>query len=1036
MSDVGQRERQAQNRVVRLFVEQCGYEYGGNREDYDNSNVDEMLLRQNLLARGIDEELASRAVQQLLTAVSLAAGQSLYDANRKVYDLLRYGVKVKRDVGENYETVWLIDWDNRTANHFVVAEEVTIKGEHNKRPDLVLYVNGIALGVIELKRSYVSVSEGIRQNIGNQKQHFVRPFFTTAQLLFAGNDVEGLRYGVIETPEKYWLEWKEPADSSVGAGIANPLDRALMQMAGKERFLELIHDFIVFDLGVKKTARHNQFFGVKAAQERVRSREGGIIWHTQGSGKSLTMVWLAKWIREHQTDARVLIITDRTELDEQIEKVFGGVNEAVYRTTSGADMITQLNQSTPWLLCSLVHKFRGGDDDNERDEAGDEFIRELHAKIPAGFRAKGDLFVFVDEAHRTQSGKMHHAMKQLLPDSMFIGFTGTPLLKADKMTSIETFGSFIHTYKFDEAVHDGVVLDLRYEARNVDQELKGSAQVDRWFDLKTKGLTDLSKARLKRKWGTMQKVVSAKSRAEMIVQDVLMDFEREPRLISGRGNAMLVSDSVYQACKFYDLFVQAGFRGKVAIVSSYVPNATAISKEDAGEGDNEELRKYDIYRQMLANYFNEPADKAVLRIEEFEKDVKRRFIEEPGQMRLLIVVDKLLTGFDAPSATYLYIDKSMRDHGLFQAICRVNRLDGDDKTYGYVIDYRDLFKSLDKAITDYTSEALDGYAKEDVEGLLEDRIKQEREDLDEALEKIRALCEPVAMPKDTVQYQHYFVATVPGDADQIKANEPKRVELYKSVSTLVRAYAALANDMARAGYTDAEARTIRDEVAHYVAAKNEVEVGAGENIDMKQFEAGMRALLDTYIQADPVDQVATFDKGLVQLIVERGAAAIDSLPEGIKKNQEAVAETIINNVRKTIVDERAMNPKYYDRMSTLLDALIERRRQDALDYAGYLAKLLELTTQVGTGESEVPYPDWARTPARRALVDFAWPEGIEIDIEYVHDAIQSAKEHGWAGSVMKERAMARALRRELPEGFDPQRLQSLINLLKEHDEYR
>lgn len=1029
MSTVGQKERATQNRVVRLFRNRLKYQYGGNREDQDNTNVDEALLRRNLLARGVDEELVNRAIQQLLTASSLGAGQSLYDANRRVYDLLRYGVKVKRDVGANFETVWLIDWDNPDTNRFVVAEEVTIRGQHTKRPDIVLYVNGIALGVIELKRSYVSANEGIRQNIGNQKQHFVRPFFTTVQLLFAGNDVEGLRYGVIETPEKYWLEWKEPGEEP------NPLDRSLMQMCSKERFLELIHDFIVFDSGVKKTARHNQFFGVKAAQKRIASREGGIIWHTQGSGKSLTMVWLAKWIQESQTDPRVLIITDRTELDEQIEKVFAGVNERIIRTGSGVAMITLLNQSHPWLMCSLVHKFRGSDDDSSRDKDADDYIKQLSATIPADFRAKGNFFVFVDEAHRTQSGKMHRAMKQLLPDAMFIGFTGTPLLKADKMTSIEAFGSFIHTYKFDEAVRDGVVLDLRYEARNIDQELKGAAHVDKWFDLKTKGLTDLSKARLKKKWGTMQKVVSARSRAEMVVQDVLMDFEREPRLISGRGNAMLVGDSVYQACKFYELFVQAGFKGKVAIVSSYVPNATAISKEDAGEGDNEELRKYDIYRQMLADYFDEPADRAVQRIEEFQKEVKRRFVEEPGQMRLLIVVDKLLTGFDAPSASYLYIDKKMRDHGLFQAICRVNRLDGEDKTYGYVIDYRDLFKSLDKAITDYTSEALDGYAKEDIEGLLEDRIQQEREDLDEALERIRALCEPVAPPKGTLEYQHFFVAMIPGDVDQIKGNEPKRVELYKSAAALVRAYGALANDMERAGYGAAEARAIKDQVAHYVAVKNEVEVGAGENIDMKQFEAGMRSLLDTYIQADPVEQVATFEKGLVQLIVERGADGIDALPGGIKKNPEAVAETIINNVRKTIVDERAMNPKYYDRMSLLLDAIIEQRRLEAIEYAEYLSKLLDLTTRVGTGESGASYPNWASTPARRALVDFSWPEGIELDPRQVHDLVQSAKEHGWTASIMKERSLVRALRRQLPEGLEAERMQRLIELLKKHDEY-
>lgn len=1026
---VGQPERATQDRVVKLFQDQLGYEYAGNW-DYrpDNSNIEEAYLRQNLLARGYDEVVITRAINELHKAAAVGGARSLYEANRGVYELLRYGVKVKRGVSDQYETIQLIDWDNPNANHFVVAEEVSIKGEHNKRPDAVLYVNGLALGVIEFKRSKVTLSEGIRQNIGNQQQHFIRPFFSTVQLLFAANDVEGLRYGVIETPEKYWLQWKEPSN------VAHPLDRALLQMCSKERFLELIHDFMVFDSGVKKTARHNQYFGVKAAQERVGTREGGIIWHTQGSGKSLTMVWLAKWIREHQDQARVLIITDRTELDEQIEGVFGGVNEEIYRTRSGADLIGTINKHDPWLICSLVHKFRGGDDDADLDEAGDEFIAELNAKLPKGFEAKGNLFVFVDEAHRTQSGKMHRAMKALLPEAMFIGFTGTPLLKADKATSLETFGRFIHTYKFDEGVRDGVVLDLRYEARDIDQELKGASKVDEWFETKTKGLTDLSKARLKKKWGTMQKVVSAKSRAEMIVQDILMDFDREPRLVSGRGNAMLVSDSIYQACKLYEMFVNAGFKGKCAIVTSYVPNPSHISKEDSGEGATEKLRQYEIYRQMLADYFNEAADKAVLRIDEFEKDVKRRFVDEPGQLRLLIVVDKLLTGFDAPSATYLYLDKKMRDHGLFQAICRVNRLDGDDKTYGYVIDYRDLFKSLEGAITDYTSGALDGYEKEDVEGLLKDRTEQERNDLDDALEKIRNLVEPVASPKGTLEYQHYFVAEEPGDGEQIKANESKRVAFYKAVASLVRAYSVLANDMDRAGYSAAEAAAIKKEAADFVSVRDEVEIGAGENIDLKQFEAGMRALLDTYIQADPVEKVATFERGLVELIVERGEAAIDALPPGIRNNPEAIAETIVNNVRKTIIDEHAMNPKYYDTMSSLLDALIEQRRDEAIDYKEYLAKVLELATKVGTKESDATYPEWVKTAAQRALYDFGWQE--DVDVETIYDTIQNEKRHNWAGDKFKQRELANALRRVLPEDFDRDRLTALLNLLKEHDEYR
>ena len=1027
MSDVGQIERKTQQRVIALFNE-IGYDYLGNWEYRNgNSNIEVDLLAQNLKARGYNDNLINKAILKLTSDASLGGGRDLYEANKDVYGLLRYGVHVKPGIGENTETIWLIDWEQPEANHFAVAEEVTVAGNHTKRPDLVLYVNGIALATIELKRSKVAVSEGIRQTIGNQNAQFIRPFFTTVQLVMAGNDVEGLRYGVIDTPEKYWLAWREPSE------IEEPLDRALTQLCAKERFLEIVHDFMVFDAGTKKTCRHNQYFGVKAAQARVAKREGGIIWHTQGSGKSLTMVWLAKWLREHRPDARVLLITDRTELDAQIEGVFNGVNEEIYRTTSGTDLLSTLNRSTPWLVSSLIHKFRSSDQDEDRDEADTDFIKQLKTIIPANFKAKGDLFIFVDEAHRTQSGKMHEAMKQILPGAMFIGFTGTPLLKKDKETSIETFGSFIHTYKYDEAVEDGVVLDLRYEARNIDQELMAPDKVDKWFDAKTKGMTDLSRAELKKRWGTMQKVVSAEPRARQIVNDILLDMDTKPRLMDGRGNAMLVGSSIYQACKFYELFSQAGFKGKCAIVTSYEPQAGDISKEDSGEGATERLRQYDIYRQMLADHFNESADQAVNKVELFEKQVKHKFVTEPGQMRLLIVVDKLLTGFDAPSATYLYIDKKMQDHSLFQAICRVNRLDGDDKDYGYIVDYRDLFNSLESAITDYTSGALDGYAKEDIKGLLSNRIDKAREDLDEALERIRAICEPVAPPKNTLQYQKYFCAAEQGSAEQLKANEPKRVELYKSVAALVRTFGNLANEMSEAGYSNAEAAAIKTEVAHYASVRDEVKLGAGEDVDFKQYEAGMRHLLDTYIQAKPSEVLSDFeDAGLIQLIVKLGAGAIDKLPKGIKKDPEAVAETITNNMRKLIIDERPMNPKYYDRMSELLDALLEERRKGALDYKDYLEKLLEQAAKLGKGESDTEYPEWANNGARRALFDFFTPElnlAIEID-----GAVRHSKPDSWVGNAIKEKKVKQAIAAVLPEGFGP--LDELFELVKARNEYR
>lgn len=1028
MSNVGQIERRAQDRVVELFRRTLGYDYLGNWQDRaGNSNVERQILELNLEMRGYGAVHIGKAVDRLKSEASLGGGRDLYEANRDVYGLLRYGVGVKPEAGHLTDTVKLIDWESPEANDFAIAEEVTVTGQRMKRPDLVLYVNGIALGTLELKRSKVGVSEGIRQTIGNQRSEFIPSFFTTVQLAMAGNDVEGLRYAPIDTPAKYWLAWKEESE------IEEPLDRSLTQLCSKQRLLEIVHDFMVFDEGKKKVCRHNQYFGVKAAQARVAKREGGIVWHTQGSGKSLTMVWLAKWIREHQKDARVLLITDRTDLDEQIEGVFNGVGEEIYRTTSGADLIATLNQSKPWLICSLIHKFGGSEDEGSRDEADAEFIAELHANVPKDFRAKGNLFVFVDEAHRTQSGKMHAAMKRLLPEAMFIGFTGTPLLKRDKETSIEAFGSFIHTYKFDEAVGDGVVVDLRYEARTIDQDLTSPAKIDAWFDSKTRGMTDLSRAELKKRWGTMQKVVSAEPRARQIVADILLDMESKPRLMNRSGNAILVGSSIYQACKFYELFCQAGFKGKCAIVTSYDPQAGDIAKEDSGEGATERLRQYEVYRQMLADHFDEPADVAMSKVELFEKQVKEQFVDNPGQMRLLIVVDKLLTGFDAPSATYLYIDKKMQDHGLFQAICRVNRLDGDDKDYGYVIDYRDLFNSLESAIADYTGGALDGYEKEDVEALLSDRIEKAREDLDDALERIRALCEPVEPPKNTLQYQRYFCAIEQGGAEQLKANEHKRVELYRSVASLTRGYANLANEMGAAGYSAAEAAAIKAEVDHFANVRAEVKLGAGEDIDFKQYEAGMRSLLDTYISADSSEVISDFgDEGLVELIVKLGAGAIEKLPEGIKSEPEAVAETIANNIRKVIVDERPLNPSYYDRMSELLDAVLEERRQGSLDYKAYLAKLFDQAAKLGRGESETEYPAWADNGGRRALVDFFGPEdGLAAGVD---EAVLNSKPDSWLGNPLKERKVKVAVKAVLPPDFD--RLDDLFELVKARDEYR
>jgi len=1011
MSPVGDIERITQDRVIALLSKPdgLGYTYLGNWHDRpDNSNIEEDLLSNYLQENGYTQTLIKKAIYEL-KKVAGVQNKNLYGINKDVYTILRYGAKVREDVGENTQTVRLIDWEQTQNNHFAIAEEVSIKGENRKRPDIVIYVNGIALGVLELKRSTVSVSEGIRQNLDNQKSMFIMPFFGTVQLVMAGNDTEGVRYGVINTPEKYYLKWKEESD------VANLLDRHLLQMCNKERFLELIHDFIVFDAGIKKICRHNQYFGVKALQKRVREREGGIIWHTQGSGKSMIMVWLTKWIRENIQDARVLIITDRDELDKQIEKVFKGVDEQIHRTTSGRDLVEKLNLSLPWLMCSLIHKF------GNKEEADYEgFIQDISRYLPRDFSAKGDIYVYVDECHRTQSGELHKAMKKILPDAMFIGFTGTPLLKADKQRSIEIFGSYIHTYKFDEAVKDNVILDLRYEARDVDQRITSQDKIDRWFEAKTRGLTDYAKMQLKQKWGTMQTILSSQSRLEKIVADVMLDMETKDRLESGHGNAMLVSGSIYEACKYYELFQSAGLK-KCAIVTSYVPTINDIRGESIDEESiTDKLKKYEVYQHMLNGKSTEV----------FEDEAKKTFVNEPGQLKLLIVVDKLLTGFDAPSATYLYIDKKMQDHGLFQAICRVNRLDGDDKDYGYIIDYKDLFKSLEASVTDYTSGALEGYNREDVAGLLSDRLSKAKELLDNAMESIRALGEPVKSPKGTVEYIRYFCGENPEDKDEVKRNEQKRLAFYKQVSHLVRAYAGIANEMEEAGYSITESENILKEIKHYENARAEIKLASADYIDLKAYEPAMRHLIDTYISAEESKVISAFDDmSLVELIVERGENAIEKLPDGIRRNRQAVAETIENNLRKVIHDERPINPKYYENMSQLLDELIAQRRQEALEYEEYLAMIVELTRQIKR-PNETKYPKTLDTRAKRALYDnLDQDEELAMVLDY---EVIYTKKDDWRGNRIKEKEVLFAIKKHIK---DEEKLKQIFEIIKNQPEY-
>ena len=1015
---VSKPERPTQDRVIKIFRDELGYSYLGDLQDKtNNSNIEITQLRHYLSRNGYSDLQINKSLDKLQKTANNNS-QGLYNNNKDFYQLLRYGVQVKVETGLNTDTVNLIDWGNPENNDFYVAEEVTVFGNHQKRPDVVLYINGIAIAVLELKNSRVSIAEGIRQSIVNQKPEFIGSFFSTVQFVFAGNDTEGLMYGTTGTPEKRFLKWKEGVEEDTKNTYQ--LDKYLKKICNKERLIELLNDFVLFDAGIKKLPRVHQYFGIKAAQEYALRKEGGIIWHTQGSGKSIVMVLLTKWILENNPHARVVVITDRDQLDKQIQSVFLDSGEQIYRTKSGSDLINKLGQATPRLLCSLVQKFGKRDEDNF-----EQFINDIESQ-PS--HVVGEVFVLVDECHRTQSGKFHRVMKAIMPNAVLIGFSGTPLLKKDKATSLEVFGKYIHTYKYNEGVEDGVILDLQYEARDIDQKLSSQNKIDEWFKVKTKALNDFQKAALKKKWVTMQNVLSSISRMDRIVSDIVFDFSVKPRLSSEKGNAILVASSIYDACRYYEQFQKTELSDKCAVITSYNPHTSDITTENTGANtDTDKEFIYKIYNSLLDNVKSSPSK---TKTETYEDTAKDLFVKEPAQMKLLIVVDKLLTGFDSPSCSFLFIDKSMKDHGLFQAICRVNRIDTDDKEFGFIVDYKDLFKKLENAVSVYTSELdYESFDAKDVEVMVQSRISAGRERLDNALELLELLCESVDYPKSDLDYIHYFCGNTEISED-LNSRAPRRMALYKGIVSLVRAYSHIKDEMEGAKYSTNEIKHIEDRIKHFVDLREVIKRASGETTDFKAYEADMRHLLDTYIQAEDSKIISPFsDMSLIDIIVKTGIAnAIDELPSSIRGNNGA-AETIENNIRSTIIKDNLLDPAYFEKMSGLLDDLIKQRKDEVIEYAEYLKRIADLAIHVSNGRSDST-PKSLNTKAKVALFNnLNEDEALALEIDAL---IVGSKSDGWRGNQAKENQIKQALFRLLA---NQDKVEAIFKVIIQQDEY-
>lgn len=960
-----QKERDYQNALVKRFQEELGYTYLGNWQYAKGATVNNMGVANSPI---LDDEIRSFLKEQGRTEMQIedvlvklkdkarlgdSKMSSLIKCNTDLYDTLIMGIKSQPSPEENHEDVMFFDFDHPQNNHFAIAEEVSyidpLLGK-NKRPDIVVYVNGIALAVIELKRSLVNYEEGIKQHLSNERD-FIPSFFTTTQFTIASNDDVEFRYGTIGTPLAFWCKWKRDTNK-VGDTITEK--EAYRLFFNKENFIFFFHYGVLNDGGIKKVLRPHQIYAIKAAAKRMPQKESGVIWHSQGSGKSLTMVALASYIQKNFSNPRVVVITDRKELDLQLAGTFVKGGNKLHHAESCSDLLDTLNKGDEWLICSLIHKFgaHNHNDEAEKDESGtkvslDEYLNELQTiiakKYGNHFSVKGDnIFVFVDECHRTQSGRLHEAMRAIMgKDVMLIGFTGTPLLKKDKgnpynaikSMSERTFGPYIHKYLHKQAVEDKVILDLQYEYRNVEQQLTSKEKVDQKLAALTAGreLTPEQKQMVEERWATMERIYSTKERIERIGYSILDDLNYG-LLKHDWCNAMLIAGSIFQAYRYYKFFSSSDLKGRCAVVTSYDPTDSDIANNSADNNKTTEAKfKYDWAKKSFE-------EAGVKNADEYEKWAKELFVKRPAQMKLLIVVNKLLTGFDAPCATILYIDNEIKDHTLFQAVCRVNRL-GEDikddkgdiivkthKEFGRIVDFKNLFNSIENVVTKFNDgSGFEGLDDVDIDGLLDSAVNKCKEKLlavTEAYEGLKTIWESKSL-NDLEALSEYYIKEYDGE----EPAQTRRNIMYSITGSMVTAYNNMSDYFSKTDLT-------AEQINHFASLSREagtvqrkVKQKSGDDFDPKTLDPDMRQLLDQHIRAEDAETFipSSADFSFLDHINDNTDVeeATEKAIHEAGGNANGAAEAIEGKARRVNTDWNSGDAEEYRLFSDKLQALLE-----------------------------------------------------------------------------------------------------------------
>ena len=922
-------EINASQRPALALFEAMGYTYISPADcDKQRGSRYHVLLRDILRGQlrrlnryvyaGAENEFSAANIERAMEDLDEPLTDGLVRTSEKIYDALLLGKSYPETVGDGKMLSFnlrYIDWDNPQNNVFHVTEEFAVDSrdrQHNARPDIVLFINGIPFAVIECKAPHIPVDEAVGQMIRNQQAAYIPQLFKFAQLVVATNK-NAVKYATVGTPKKFWSVWKEQDDewlqtrlkALVPDRMPTEQDRNTVSLFSRERVFELIRYFILFDANVKKVCRYQQFFAVREIMKTIAesdehgNRRSGVIWHTQGSGKSLTMVMLAKTILMELKDChpRVVIVTDRKELDAQIAATFAHTRLTPARATSGRHLVELVNSARADVIISIINKFNT--------------VERQEVKNPSR-----DIFVLVDESHRSNYGLMATRMRSVFPNACYIGFTGTPLMKSEKNT-MARFGRLIHKYTIRDGVEDGAIVPLIYEGRFVEQKVD-EENIDLWFKQTTRRLTEAQREDLRKKWSSIRRLTSTDARIKRIALDISEHF------IEGYKDtgfkAMLATNYKRDAIRYLECFEQFGDLNCAVVIS---PPDMREGVDDADEGADDLVVSF--WSKMMRQYGD--ADR-------YEEAIKNRFCD--GEIDILIVCSKLLTGFDAPLCQVLYIDKELKEHGLLQAIARTNRLH-EGKDYGLIVDYRGLIEKLDTAMDMYSGAGLENFDGGDLKGVVVD-VMSAIGNLRSAYTQLVELFAPVGSISDAEAVEVFL------------ADDKMRQDFYTLLCAFGRALHLVLNaEQAYNALGKEERQKYQDTFIFFSKVRRSVKLQYCDAIDNAEYEPLMQNLLDTHLSVAGLKKITSPIDILNKDDFEKELEELGSL--------RSKADAIASRMTRSISEKRDENPAYYDSFSKRIRDALALYREKVISEAEYLAKMRTIMGDYHAGRSTVSYPE-------------------------------------------------------------------------------